>query len=67
MAQPTHIIPPKHIQLESLLDLAMLSQTQFEQLILHLSKRGGTAGIAASGDAVNEKVFQVVAEAYGVS
>ena len=62
MTQPKRITSSKHIQLESLLTLAMLTPAEFEQLIRRLSNQGVLDDMVATDGATNEKALQAVAD-----
>ena len=62
MTQPKRIPSSKHIQLESLLTLAMLTPAEFEQLIRRLSNQGVLDDMVVTDGATNEKALQAVAD-----
>lgn len=62
MTQSSRITVSKHIQVESLLNLAMLTPAEFEELIRRLSHQGMLDDIVVSDDATNEKAIQPVAK-----
>lgn len=63
MSQPKPITPSQHIQLESLLSLAMLTPAQFEQLICRLSNQGVLDDLVTTGGTEDEPARPTVAEA----
>jgi hypothetical protein len=56
------IASPTHIQIESLLSLAMLTPNEFERLIQRLSSQSVLDDIVVADDAIDEMAFLALAE-----